>query len=142
MKLLLSFVEIAMGAWVLTLMVLNITDYKFDLSTDVMVSAETLVTVDDRFNTSGHYFLFSGSINQNPIFSFYRQDKDGNIFWETLPASSVIIRESDKTPQIQHWKARFKNKTIALLFPNLTDYYIRILVPKGSILEDYKLGAQ
>lgn len=90
----------------------------------------------------GDFVLGSGSINSEPV--FYVLTYAGDNFWkkETFPVNNCLITETDEIPHINRIDQITRNKVHKFLFgfhPSMSTPTYKIYVPKGTIIEDYKI---
>jgi len=109
----------------------------------VEVSKTELVAFDDNSALMGHFFLGSGSINENFYYFFCKKDVLGRIKFEKISAAygKIFITEEDRSNGvlIKH-KKKFLNKKDHL-WGIIVNYELKyeIRIPKGSILRQFNL---
>jgi hypothetical protein len=106
----------------------------------------TLYSMNDAIGTKGRFFIGSGTISSDPVYTYYWQD--GNRFrlaW--VSASNAYITYSDETPVLVHHGARQRYGN--WLSIGADDWRVdpygdpyEFKIPEGSILQQYSLDAQ
>lgn len=101
--------------------------------------------LQDNSNIQGRFFLGSGQVGEKMVYSFYYND-NGRIKLEQINSSFASIYYYKGTPKI----VRYEQKKIKGVLINYFAidaaasycYKYEILIPKGTIKQNYNLDAQ
>ena len=96
-----------------------------------------IVAVADGSSTDGSFFLFGGSIDEEPVYYFYRQRGGGAITQGYLPTGTTSIHEDSEVegyvrvnkrkPYCELWRCQWaSHKTY------------EVHVPEGSVVRQFK----
>ena len=110
----------------------------------------TMVNIADNTEIHGTFFLFSGSIDEEPVYAWY--EKTGPNTYKRRSVSSdnaeVHYLTNDEAPYYEINRFKYEEGFLKTWYFNLSsgkpytgedyDFY----VPKGTITNDYKLDAQ
>ena len=108
-------------------------------------AATPLVNLADGSQTSGSFFLGSGTIDDQAVYSYYVRFADGHAEQRTTPVSGVKVYDNSDDPRVV---AEEKCVSFAewflpceLSFNNDADV-VELHIPKNSITRDFTLDAQ
>lgn len=105
----------------------------------------TLITMKDGSNSSGSFFLGTGSVDGVMKHTFYYQEKNGDIKLKQIDASDAIIRYGKWNKAILHYEETLATDSwinyISYDF-NIGDDKYLFEVPKGTIKTDFVLDAE
>lgn len=109
------------------------------------VSTHNIVNIKDDSSTSGSFFLFAGSIDDEAVFRFY-EDNNGRYKLVTVEAYYVTIVEDDSQPRVisranfSDWQWLYWPFSEKEVDSNGRHMRFTIHVPKGSIKQEFHLG--
>lgn len=105
-------------------------------------TTEQLVALKDNINTEGRFYLGGGYIEGNLNYFYYKKIGPDRYKAGKIDSTNATIHESDKeTPRIVSHDCWHPNIWKSLFGLNLCGLNLEkeIYVPKGSILQNYKL---
>jgi len=98
-----------------------------------------IASIQDNVQTSGSFFLGSGTIDSEAVFYFYEQDGDGYRLTH-VPAYRSKIVESNESPHLVVSKAVGDHPFWGIPLNSHDNY--TFYVPTGSILNNFNLDAK
>lgn len=103
-----------------------------------------LVSFKDTVNIEGKFFLGTGNIGSELYYVFYQKEEDGGIKFGKLPVKEVTIYETGEKGYIQIYNLKLKEKRYySLGFSDLLNKRkYKVFIPKGSILQEFKLDLE
>jgi hypothetical protein len=97
-----------------------------------------IVAISDGSNSSGQFFLGSGSIKTTQYYFFYKLNEDGSYSQDKLPVEDCkIFEDSTVQPCIVKYCLTPKTQTWILWASPIPKY--KIYVPNKTIMIDFKL---
>lgn len=116
-------------------------------------NTQSIVSINDNSQLSGHGSAFYVSINTSGIYTYYYQLEDGGYKQSTVPANKTVIYEEDncENPSVMQYGTYTKNNwsttwSKILIFSDKNDDYkgcrYEIHVPKGTIVQEFNLDSQ
>lgn len=97
-----------------------------------------IVAIGDGHSSEGSFFLGCGTIKDESYYFFYKKLSNGGYVQDKVKVSDATIFEDDtKKPGIQRYSIEFVNKAWdSWAFATYTSH-VDIIVPKGSIKQNY-----
>lgn len=108
----------------------------------VYIDTKEVYALQDNMNTTGQFFLGSGSVDSKMKYYFIvKEDKGMNM--QSVDAKESYVNEIDNAkPNVNHYQQQFKNKTVQWLTPAWpSDEYI-FEIPTDSIIQNYNIDLQ
>jgi hypothetical protein len=107
----------------------------------------TLRSIQDNDTLHGSFFLGSGSVDDVPTYSYYKQVAENSFAREDVDASLATIHYTDARPYFIHNYKRhdgcgFCNWYINTNAGYIVDEHYDFYIPKGSIVNEYRLDAK
>lgn len=97
-----------------------------------------IVAAVDNTRLEGNFYLFGGSINEKPVYAFYRQDADGAIRQGWVPVNDTVIYEDQEDRGfIKVYKDGCTEFTFWFL-PGCEGKYYEIHVPENSVTKSFE----
>lgn len=137
------------------LMALTISSFTEDKQEDIKLRTEMLVSLQDNSKVAGSirgsgslfYLTIRGGVDQKTIYVGYLK-KGEEYMMRTYSSDSTIVY-TDKDYRVEYWGDKTKQISIKIfgLFEVINSTtkkstrYVKIYVPKGSIVEEFKLDA-
>lgn len=130
----------------------GILGYGVALFIGIFIPAETyekhwtneIECLADNSNTTGTFFLGTGQINGEMVYAYYQ--KDGDLFkLNTVKSYNTQVKYGIGTPILHTYEVTLKDGSMANNFAtsnHIGDKRYVFEIPKGSILNQYKLDAQ
>lgn len=112
---------------------------KFFDKKDVLEKDRTIkiCSINDRFDSSGQFFLGCGSFENKPYYFFYKKENGGIKLDKISTENAIIIQQDSVTPRIEIYAKEFVDKkNINWGIPSGDKTY-KIYVPKNSVKEDF-----
>ncbi|MEN6553959.1 MAG: hypothetical protein ABFC34_13855 [Methanobacterium sp.] len=106
--------------------------------TETIKSTNQLICLQDNTQTNGSFFLGSGTIEDEQVFTFYVKQKYGYKL-KYVNAKKAIIIYSNKAPKIVKYLKQTKKTSIGYDFP---DSLVKIYIPYNSIQNNFQLDAK
>jgi len=98
-----------------------------------------IVSIDRSDSVTGNFFLGSGSVNGVPHYFYYIKSGDNSYYLWQYPASGTrVIEDSSKEAGV-YSTARYTMYPEWFSQPGRAESDIRFIVPKGTIIREYKL---
>lgn len=101
-----------------------------------------MVAINDNVTSSGQFFLGSGSIDSEMSYFYMTKEERGYKIDKVSGSDVYIVEDNGKTPVIEKYDWRFKNKKLEYWFPNWGSGDTIITIPENSILHNYKIDLQ
>lgn len=98
----------------------------------------TPVNLTDGQSVSGRFYLFGGTIQDDPVYFYYYRTHSGSYKRSYVLADDSEIIETDDPPRILICRTHRPGDW--LRFGSGTDETYKISVPKGSISNNFNLG--
>jgi hypothetical protein len=92
----------------------------------------------------GRFFLGSGRIDEDPVFSFLYEQADGGVKLSTVPADDSTVYEGEADPFLTTTETqRTPNEFWSpfLLAPRVAGYQYDFHIPEGSVLNTYEVSS-
>lgn len=105
-----------------------------------LISTEEIVSLSNRTEIEGHYYLGHGTVNSTDYFHYLGNVKDRGYKWNRIPASMTYINEIEdgSNPRIEHYKLYYKWEILdVLLGPFWFNDYYSAYIPEDSIVENF-----
>ena len=109
---------------------------------DYIAESLPLISIADNSEIHGSSFLFSGSLNENPVYWYYEEQENGYIQLRSTPANLVYIRYTTSEPSIDTYNRRYKTKWLNRIFIATDNYGKVIRIPENSIVSEFKLDTK
>ncbi len=105
-----------------------------------------LQNIQDNTETQGHFYLFGGSIDGVPMYSFYKETEPNTYERADIPASDAQVHYTDRRPRLVH-SYKVHDNWIGPLYldsynGSKTDEEWDFYIPRGSITNEYRLDAK
>ncbi len=104
------------------------------------ISEAPLVALTTSSEISGSFFLGSGRIDENQVFSYLRKEPDGAATLQShLAEDSFVYETSDVLAHVEYWTGCYDD---GILFPwTICSRWedARFYVPEGSVISDYQV---
>ena len=142
-------ISIIIGAWVVFSGLDRIkkaeTNYDW-----VVVAKENIIAIKDTTGIEGKFrgggmFISRGYIKENWQYVFYIKQGSNIKMMEARADVSNIIEDSNREPSYTRYRKQVKPYRIGLIEVNshmLDDIYCDIVVPEGTVLEEYRLDLE
>jgi hypothetical protein len=98
-----------------------------------------LLNIRDGSGISGSFFLGSGVVDSKPVFQFYKKNADGTASLIQEDADNCVVIQGDVDPHVEYMR-EVSNNNFWVADWLTDDYRVKIYVPTGSIVTNYKLG--
>lgn len=112
------------------------------VDTQTVVVSNQLSTLQDGSQTTGSFFLGSGYVDGEQVFSYYEK-RGGAFYLDSIDADHAKVVESNETPRVEHTCKKSDNIWFSVFTGkcwNNWDY--TFYVPKGSVATNYTLDAK
>jgi hypothetical protein len=111
--------------------------------TEVIVENTSIISLKEISTTTGSFFLGCGNIDGEFKYVMYTSTNDGGFKKHIIPASvTTIYEDEDTNPYVSEYNlwevldSDIKREKASADYP-----YYKLHVPKGTIIRDYKIGA-
>lgn len=99
-------------------------------------------SLQDNNSINGRFFIGSGFINSNMVYTLYLKEQDGFKLYQ-LNSDIVTIKYSNNEPTLEIYDEIITNDWINnFSVKNPTNFYYVIKVPKGTICNNFNLDAE
>ena len=102
-----------------------------------------IVSMNDRFNTEGHFTLGSGTIENKSYYYYYYKGEDG-IYQSKIASKNVPIVEDSECirPRIEIWEERWIVEPNNHWLVRTGNKKRKIIVPSNSVVKQYRFDLQ
>ena len=108
----------------------------------VKVDTKHLVAMKDTNTMYGSFFLGSGSVHNEWVYSFYKKNADNSIEMDTVKISRAkIFEDGDSNPRMDIYKEKLVNGSLWLIDCECHERY-EFHIPKGGVLNQFKMDAE
>lgn len=112
-----------------------------NISAETVVTSKGLSALQDGSQTRGSFFLGSGFVDGQQVFSYYEK-RGGAFYLKTTLARDAKVVESDGTPRVEHSCRQTTNIWISVFTKCWNNWDYTFYVPKGSVVTNYTLDAK
>lgn len=119
-----------------------INGFMFNFFDEEYETYNPLVSGGDSNGTNGHFSVFGGSIENQPVYMYYLQNDRGEFRLYHIDSDEAYITYTDESPKIVYHKKRSTNDFWAIDTGsnNVRSYEFR--VPSGSVKQGFNYDAQ
>lgn len=129
----LSILGIGLGCW-LGALIGSAVHQEFGV-----VNQSQLIALADGSQLNGHFFLGSGSMNEEMVYFYYRKEGNGFKADKRNASRAVIFADEETSPYVRDYQAKFSNIFWYWVAIPLKEKPSEFHIPKGSILQNYTL---
>ena len=119
-----------------------IISFSIPIKTQIEKTTYKIESLEDNNSINGRFFIGSGFINSNMVYTLYLKNEDGFKLYQ-LNSDIVTIKYSNNEPTLELYDEIITNDWINnFSVRNSTNFFYVIKVPKGTICNNFNLDAE